>query len=113
MEITDAIREYTFEKMKSLEKFVTSDDTSSKLEIELSKTSNHHVHGQVFQAEAQLHVRGKNISLKTTQEDLYKSVDVLKDMLVRDLSQRKDKDRSVFKRGAYSVKALFKKLGYE
>jgi ribosomal subunit interface protein len=113
MEITDAIREYTFEKMKSLEKFVTSDDTSSKLEIELSKTSNHHVHGQVFQAEAQLHVRGKNISLKTTQEDLYKSVDVLKDMLVRDLSQRKDKDRSVFKRGAHSVKALFKKLGYE
>lgn len=110
MEITDAIREYTLEKMKTLEKFIESDDTSSKLEIELSKTSNHHVHGQVFQAEAHLHTRGHNLSLKTTQEDLYKSIDVIKDMLGRELTQKKDKNRSVFKRGAHSVKALFKKL---
>jgi putative sigma-54 modulation protein len=110
LEITDAIREYTFEKMKSIEKLVPKDDTSSKVTVDLTKTSNHHVHGQVFQAEAHLHVRGKNISVKTTQEDLYKAVDVIKDMLVRELSQHKDKDRSIFRRSAHSVKALFKKL---
>ncbi len=110
MEITDAIREYTLEKMKHLEKLVPKDDTSATLTIELSKTSNHHVHGQVFQAEAQLHIRGKEVVQRTTQEDLYKSIDVLKDMLTRELSQHKDKERSIVRRGAHRVKSLFKKL---
>ena len=110
IEITDAIREYTFEKMESLKKLISKDDTSAKLTIELSKTSNHHVHGQVFQAEARLNVRGKETTLHTTQDDLYKAIDVLKDMLTRELAQYKDKERSVFRRGAHKVKALFKKL---
>lgn len=110
MEITDAIHGYTMEKMSTLAKLVARDDTSAKLSIELSKASNHHVNGQVFQAEAVLHIRGKDTALKTTQEDLYKAIDVLKDMLVRELSQHKDKERSMVRRGAHRVKALFKKL---
>lgn len=110
MEITDAIRTYTFEKMQALEKLIARDDTSVKLTIELSKTSNHHAHGQVFQAEAMIHLRGKETSLKTTQDDLYKAIDILKDMLTRELAQHKDKERSIMRRGAHKVKALFKKL---
>jgi putative sigma-54 modulation protein len=110
MEITDAIRTYTFDKMQSLEKLIASDDTSAKLVVELSKASNHHVHGQVFQAEALLHIRGKDRALRTTQDDLYKAIDVLKDMLTRELSQHKDKERSLLRRGAHRVKSLFKKL---
>lgn len=110
MEITDAIRKYTLEKMRPLEKLTATDDTSVQLSIELSKTSNHHVNGQVFQAEALIHMRGKETSLKTTQEDLYKAIDILKDMLSRELSQHKDKERSVFRRSAHRVKALFKRL---
>ncbi len=110
MEITDAIRTYTLEKMQPLEKLITQGDTSAKLSVELSKTSNHHVNGQVFQAEALLHIRGKEVALRTTQEDLYKAIDVLKDMLTRELSQHKDKERSVIRRSAHKVKSLFKRL---
>lgn len=110
MEVTDAIRVYILEKMHSLEKFVNHDDTSAQLNIELSKTSNHHVNGQIFQAEAILHIRGKETALKTTQDDLYKAIDVLKDMLTRELAQHKDKERSIMRRGAHTVKSLFKKL---
>jgi putative sigma-54 modulation protein len=110
MEITDAIRDYTLEKMRSLEKLVSRDDTSAKLSIELSKTTNHHLNGQVFQAEALLHIRGKDTSLRTTQDDLYKAIDILKDMLVRELAQHKDKERSIIRRSAHKVKSLFKKL---
>ena len=110
MEITDAIRTYTLEKMELLKKLTAKDDTSAKLTIELSKTTNHHVHGQVFQAEGRLHVRGKETTLHTTQDDLYKAVDVLKDMLTRELSTYKDKERSIVRRGAHQVKNLFKKL---
>lgn len=110
IEITDAIRNYTREKMQPLEKLIARDDTSAKLSIELSKTSNHRVNGQIFQAEALIHIRGKETALRTTQDDLYKAVDVLKDMLVRELSQHKDKERSMVRRGAHKVKALFKRL---
>jgi ribosomal subunit interface protein len=110
MEMTDAIRRYTLEKMRMLEKYVPSKDTSANLTVELSKTTNHHAHGDVFQAEGRLHIRGKETTLATTQDDLYKAIDILKDMLTRELAQHKDKERSVFRRSAHKVKALFKKL---
>ena len=110
MEMTDAIREYTFEKMSSLEKYIAKDDTSAKLTVELSRTTKHHIHGDVFQAEAQLHIRGKQTTLRTTEDDLYKAIDLLKDKLTRELASHKDKERSVFRRSAYKVKTLFKKL---
>lgn len=110
MEMTDAIREYTLLKMQSLEKYIPEDDTSAKLSVELSKTTNHHQHGDVFQAEAQLHIRGKEAVVRTTQDDLYKAIDVLKDMLAREVASYKDKERSIFRRGAHKVKTLLKRL---
>lgn len=110
MEMTDAIRSYALEKMRTLEKYVARDDTSGKLTIELSRTTTHHAHGDVFEAEGILHIRGKETTLRTTQNDLYKAIDILKDMLTRELAQHKDKERSIFRRSAHEVKALFKRL---
>lgn len=109
MEMTDAIRNYTLEKMRSLEKYM-GDDTSGKLTVELSKTTNHHAHGNIYQAEGILHVRGKETTVRTTQDDLYKAIDLLKDMLSRELAQHKDKERSIFRRSAHKVKTLLKRL---
>lgn len=110
MEITNAIREYALDKMKSLEKFISDDVVNSQLTLELSKTTNHHSHGDVFQAEAKMPIRGKVITLRTTQDDLYKAVDILKDMLARELSSHKDKEISLVRRGAHKVKTMFKKI---
>jgi putative sigma-54 modulation protein len=110
MEITDAIRSYAQEKMDTLRKYVPDGDTSGKLTVELSKTTNHHTHGNIYQAEGILHLRGKESVVRTTQDDLYKAIDVLKDMLVREVAQHKDKERSIFRRGAHRVKALLKRL---
>ena len=110
MDMTEAIRKYTLEKMSTLEKYVSKNDSSATLSVELSKTTQHHAHGDVFQAEAQLHVRGKTSSVRTTQDDLYKAIDTLKDMLTRELASHKDKERSVIRRSAHKVKDLLKRL---
>lgn len=110
MDMTEAIKNYTFEKMSSLEKYVSKDDSSATLAVELSKTTQHHTHGDVFQAEAQLHIRGKTSSVRTTQDDLYKAIDTLKDMLTRELASHKDKERSIVRRSAHKVKDLLKRL---
>lgn len=110
MDVTEAIRSYALEKMKTLEKYVPQDDTSGKLTVELSRTTTHHAHGDVFQAEGILHVRGKETAVRTTQDDLYKAIDVLKDMLSRELAQYRDKERSVVRRSAHKVKLLLKRI---
>jgi ribosomal subunit interface protein len=110
MEMTDAIREYALLKMGTLDKYIADSDTSAKLTVELSKTTNHHQHGSVFQAEGRLHIKGKETTLYTTEDDLYKAIDVLKDMLARELAQHKAKERSIVRRSAHKVKALFKRL---
>lgn len=110
IDVTIALRKYTLDKMESLKKYVSKDDTSAKLTVELSKTTNHHNNGDIFQAEGMLHIRGKETSVKTTQNDLYKAIDVLKDMLIREVASHKDKERSIVRRSAHRVKALFKKL---
>ncbi len=108
IDVTDALRAYTVEKMSVLDKFVKG-DTSARLSIDLSKTTTHHSHGDIFQAEAKIHTKGKEVTLKTTQDDLYKSIDILKDMLFRELSSHKDKQNSIFKRGAHKLKELMRR----
>ena len=110
IEITEAIHDYTIEKLGSLDKFVKN-DTSAKLEVIITKTTGHHVHGEFYQAEAVLHVSKKTITLKAKEDDLYKSIDVLKDMLFRELTSHKDKKHSLLKRSAHKIKDLLKRGG--
>lgn len=108
LEITSAINDYVEEKIKSLNKFVRSDDTSAMAEITLTKTTEHHSHGDMFQAEARLHISGKTLTGKTVEDDLYKAIDALKDTLARELSEHKDKRISIIRRGAHKIKSLLR-----
>ncbi len=110
VEITDAIRTYTLTKLDAIKKYVPRDDTSAKLSVELSKTTAHHAHGDIFQAEAQIHIRGKESTVRATENDLYKAIDVLKDMITREMVSHKNKEQSRMRRGASHVKALLKRL---
>ncbi len=109
VEVTEAMSRYAEEKFRTLEKYIHN-DSSAKLVVELQKTTEHHTHGNIFQAEAQLHIRGNNATCRTSQDDLYKAIDVLKDMLIREVASYKDKERSVMRRGAHKVKTLLKRL---
>jgi putative sigma-54 modulation protein len=110
VEVTQAIRNYTMEKLEAIEKYIPEGDTSAKISVDLSRTTAHHSHGDVFQAEALLHVRGKDITLRAVEDDMYKAIDVLKDMLTRELASYKDKERSIFRRSAHKVKNLLKRI---
>lgn len=110
VEVTEAIHNYVMDKLESVEKYIGKEDTSAKITVELSKTTGHHTHGDVFQAEAQLHIKGKDIVLRAVEDDLYKAIDILKDKLSRELSSYKDKERSVFRKSAHKLKNLLKRI---
>lgn len=108
IEITSAIHDYAVEKISNLNKFVRDNDTSAMAEVTLTKTTGHHSHGDVFQAEARVHTSGKSLTAKVTEDDLYKAIDSLKDTLARELSQHKDKKLSIVRRSAHKIKSLLK-----
>ena len=109
IEVTEAIHDYAMDKIGSLKKFIKGDDASARAEVSLIKTSGHHSHGDMFQAEARMHISGKSLTAKATEDDLYKAIDTLKDTLTRELTHYKDKKQSIFKRSAHKLKSLLRR----
>lgn len=107
IEITQAINDYVEEKIGSLAKFIGN--SNAKIDVHLSKTTEHHNHGDIFKAEAGIHIDGKNLTGKATSDDLYKSIDELKDILSREVTHHKDKKISVFRKSAHRIKNLLKR----
>jgi putative sigma-54 modulation protein len=108
LEITEAIREYVNNRISSLNKYSTQHGGSAKVAVELSKTTAHHSHGDVFQVEAQAHINGTSVNVRSVKDDLYSAIDEVRDMLARELTEEKDKKISLFKKGAHKLKKLLK-----
>jgi putative sigma-54 modulation protein len=108
LEITDAIEEYAEEKLSIVKKY-TKDDHSARLSVEIAKTTAHHAHGAIYKVSALFVRKGKEKSLEVISDDVYKGIDLMKDKLGRELSDEKDKELSLFKKGAQKIKGLLRK----
>lgn len=106
MDLTDAIRDYVFEKVGYLEKFLTTDATAF---VEVGKDSNHHNKGEdIYLAEVQIKSKYGNYFNRQYAGDLYAAVDLVKEELQRDISKNKDRRQTLFVRGARSLKKRIK-----
>ena len=109
MEMTSAIESYIDEKIASIEKFaIPHAEEELFVEIEVGKTTNHHQHGDVFRAEANVRVRGKHFRATSEKSDLYAAIDDVKDSLTRELNSYKGKERALVRRGAGMIKNLLR-----
>lgn len=109
MEITSAISNYVEEKLRNVEKFAIAHESEDPLaEVELGKTTNHHHSGDLFRAETNLSVRGKQFRAVSEQADLYAAIDDMRNELVRELNSHKDKSRTLVRRGAGMIKNLLR-----
>ena len=83
VEITDAMREYVISKIGKITRhFDHVIDVSVILSVEKLKQK----------AEANVHVRGKDIFVETDSEDMYASIDNLIDKLDRQILRHKEKN---------------------
>ena len=103
MDLTPAIELYIQKKAKSLEKFC---DESSKLEINVGKTSKHHKSGDVFEAEFRVRTKGNLSRVMASGQDLYAAIDIARDELLDTLSSKKDKKDTLRKKGARVIKKM-------
>jgi ribosomal subunit interface protein len=110
MQITPDIKDYLYKKLAHIEKFLNPTDESVLCEVELGKISNHHNKGDVYKTEINLHIAGKNLRAVSEMEDIFASIDIAKDDIVRDLQTNKDRKVSMMKRGGAKIKNLLKGL---
>lgn len=106
IELTDAIRDYVEKRFTLIDKFMHS--SAESVQVEVGKTSNHHKQGDIYKAEVNLSVGGKKFYAVAETEDLYGSVDAVKEDIVRQLTTNKDRSETLFRRGARSIKKMLK-----
>jgi len=108
IELTDALRSYVEGKLGRLGKFVHGKD-AFLVTVELGKTTAHHHKGEVFRAEANMKLDGALLRAEATANDLYAAIDLLKEEANREIVNRKTKRESLARRGARSLKSLFRR----
>jgi len=110
IELTAAISDYAAKKVSQLEKFIAPDDTSASIDVEVGKTTAHHQAGEVFRAEFNLFVGGKQYNAASEKEDLYAALDDVKDEIARELSKTKNRTRDLARQGGATIKRMMKRI---
>lgn len=90
LDLTPAIVQYAEDKVRHMEKFLASVQEPKRASIELEKTTNHHNKGQIFRVEVMLELPGRTLRAEATHEDLYAAIDIMKDVLERQVVQYKE-----------------------
>ncbi len=113
MELTPAIRDYVIKRVTNLEKILKNIEEAGgevSARFEVSKTTNHHKLGAVFHADCSINIKGQEFYASADTEDLYQSIDEVKETLFREINKSKDRKQTLFHRGARSVKKMMKGL---
>jgi ribosomal subunit interface protein len=96
MDLTEAIKKHIEDRVDSLRKLCAEFDPADELRVEVGKSTKHHSKGPYFRAEFQLHVPGKDMRAVEEGEDLYTTIDKVRDSIKRQLTDYKNvlKDRA-------------------
>ncbi|MFA6585576.1 MAG: ribosome-associated translation inhibitor RaiA [Candidatus Paceibacterota bacterium] len=113
LEITPAINDYVVKRMTNLGRLLSEIEEKGGdilVRFNVSKTTNHHRAGDVFEADCSISIKGENFYSKVVMEDLYQAIDMVKENLFNDIEKNKDRRQTLFRRGAASVKKMMKGL---
>lgn len=112
-ELTDAIKDYVLKRVTNLEKLLSSIEKGGGevlVNFEVGKSTNHHKSGEVFHSDCLINIDGDKFYSSSDKEDIYQTIDEIKDTLFNEIKKNKDRKQTLFKRGATSVKKMLKGL---
>jgi putative sigma-54 modulation protein len=112
-EVTDAIKDYVLKRVTNLEKLLSSIEENGGevlVNFEVGKSTNHHKSGEVFHSDCLININGDKFYSSSDKEDIYQTIDEIKETLFNEIRKNKDRKQTLFKRGAASVKKMLKGL---
>ena len=112
IELTQAISDYVYKKISSIEKYLDKSNTDVIAQVEVGRSTRHHKTGNIFRAEVHITGMGLDLYAVSEMEDLYAAIDVVKDEIVHNVVQSKGKRQTLAKRGAGMMKNIMKGLNF-
>jgi len=110
LKLHNDLKKYVNEKIGGLKKFIENenmDSNSITARVELARTTKHHQRGEVYKAEVNLHFPKKMLRNVAESDDIYKSIDDVKDGLREMINSYKNERIRKTRRGARIIKKLF------
>ena len=112
IELTQAISDYVYKKISSIEKYLDKSNTDIIAQVEVGRSTRHHKTGNIFRAEVHITGVGLDLYAVSEMEDLYAAIDVVKDEIVHNVVQSKGKRQTLAKKGAGMMKNIMKGLNF-
>ena len=113
IDLTTAIEDYVEKRVTNLEKLLNKMETQGSeaiVNFEVGQSTKHHKSGAIFHSDCHVTINGKEFYASADDEDLYSTIDKIKDDLFREINKSKDRGQTLFHRGARSVKKMMKRL---
>lgn len=107
IELTPAIEGYINDRLARMEKFVKEGE-STNIYVEVGKTTKHHKQGDFFRAEINIEISGNKFYSFSEKEDLYNAIDEAKEEIIRQITNKKARKQTLFKRGALRIKKMIR-----
>lgn len=103
LELTTDLQEFIEEKIGGLKKFINilkedkteKGKTLSEFFVEVEKENKHHRKGNIFKAEARVHLPGKTLIAISQRDDLKQAIVEIKDELQQEIKKYKLKKKEV------------------
>jgi ribosomal subunit interface protein len=103
LELTADLQEFIEEKIGGLKKFINilkeentkTGKTLSEFFVEVEKENKHHRKGNIFKAEARVHLPGKTLIAISQRDDLKQAIVEVKDELQQEIKKYKLKKKEV------------------
>ncbi|MDO8471451.1 MAG: ribosome-associated translation inhibitor RaiA [bacterium] len=108
IELTQAISDYVYKKISSIEKYLDKSNTDIIAQVEVGRSTRHHKTGNIFRAEVHITGMGLDLYAVSEMEDLYAAIDVVKDEIVHSILQLKGKRETLTRKGAKMMKSVMK-----
>jgi ribosomal subunit interface protein len=105
----EALKVYTEMRLEKVERLVEHMQDESICRVELALLTKHGS-GEVFQAEIQVRVAGKDLRVVREREDLRAAIDEARDELLEEIKKMKEKNESLYRRGRRQMKGFFKRF---
>ena len=85
-------------------------EEAALLDVEIGRTTKHHLSGDIFRAELNLSVGSKRFRAESETADLYASIDEAKEQMMNELRSEKGRKLHLIRRGGQKIKAIIKGL---
>lgn len=104
--LTPALQDYVEKRLGNLGKFTAGDPVVA---VDLGVVTAHHRQGEIFEVKVDAAAAlGKNYHVVSQKGDMYEAIDDARNQIVRLLTTAKDKNTTLFRRGAQKIKNLLR-----